>query len=228
MLRLGRRLADTVAIAAGGLVPLALLGIDPTAALAGLGIGGIAVALAAQKTLENVIGGVSIIFDQAVRVGDFLKLGETVGTVDESACIDPHPYTGSHHRQRAERPDRECEHRDAFGTRQVLVSPLRRAWLRDQRRPDAIGHRRYSRLSRQPQDGRSSEPIRARFIRFGPFSLDIEVFVYILASDWAAFLDTQQELLLDVMDVVELAGRRSHFRRRRCTWPMGPMKGQTP
>src|SRR4029077_3588445 len=47
-----------------------------------LGIGGIAVALAAQKTLENVVGGVSIIVDHAVRVGDFLKLGDTVGTVD--------------------------------------------------------------------------------------------------------------------------------------------------
>src|SRR5215217_3126368 len=39
-------------------------------------------ALAAQKTLENVIAGASLIFDQAVRVGDFLKMGEVIGTVD--------------------------------------------------------------------------------------------------------------------------------------------------
>src|SRR3954463_5107014 len=39
--------------------------------------------LAAQKTLENIIAGASLIFDQAVRVGDFLKVGEIVGTVDE-------------------------------------------------------------------------------------------------------------------------------------------------
>jgi MscS family membrane protein len=51
--------------------------------LAGLGVGGIAVALAAQKTLENVIGGASIIFDGAVRVGDLLKVGETLGTVED-------------------------------------------------------------------------------------------------------------------------------------------------
>ena len=42
----------------------------------------IAVALAAQKTLENVIGGFSLVFDKAVRVGDFLKLGRSLGTVD--------------------------------------------------------------------------------------------------------------------------------------------------
>ena len=64
------------------LIALRYFGVDPTAALAGLGIGGIAVALAAQKTLENVIGGLSLIFDKAVRVGDSLKLGEAVGTVD--------------------------------------------------------------------------------------------------------------------------------------------------
>ena len=57
-------------------------GVDPTPALAGLGVGGIAVALAAQKTLENVIAGASLILDQAVTIGDFLKMGEISGTVD--------------------------------------------------------------------------------------------------------------------------------------------------
>jgi MscS family membrane protein len=82
LVRLGRRIADVLVFVAAGLVALAYFGVDPTAALAGLGIGGIAVALAAQKTLENVIGGLSLIFDRAVRVGDFLKLGDALGTVD--------------------------------------------------------------------------------------------------------------------------------------------------
>src|SRR6185503_15307161 len=71
LLRLARRVADVLVVCVGAI-----------AALAGLGIGGIAVALAAQKTLENVIGGFSLVFDKAVRVGDFLKLGDTLGTVD--------------------------------------------------------------------------------------------------------------------------------------------------
>ncbi len=82
LLRLARRVGDVLIICLGGIAALAYLGIDATAALAGLGIGGIAVALAAQKTLENVIGGFSLVFDKAVRVGDFLKLGEVFGTVD--------------------------------------------------------------------------------------------------------------------------------------------------
>jgi MscS family membrane protein len=71
MLRLARRAIDGLAIFAGVLVTLYHFRVNPTAALAGLGVGGIAVALAAQKTLENVIGGVSLIFDQTVGVGDF-------------------------------------------------------------------------------------------------------------------------------------------------------------
>jgi MscS family membrane protein len=56
-------------VAAAGVIALRYFGFDPTAALAGLGIGGIAIALAAQKTLENVIGGFSVVFDKAIRVG---------------------------------------------------------------------------------------------------------------------------------------------------------------
>jgi hypothetical protein len=64
-------------------------GINLTATLAGLGVGGIAVALADQKTLENVIAGVSLIVDQAVRVGDVLNLGDIQGTVEEVGLRSP-------------------------------------------------------------------------------------------------------------------------------------------
>jgi MscS family membrane protein len=84
MLRLARRLLDGLILFAGVLVALHNFGVNPTTALAGLGIGGIAVALAAQKTLENVIGGVSLIVDQVVRVGDTLKVGDTLDTVDDT------------------------------------------------------------------------------------------------------------------------------------------------
>ena len=88
MLRLARGIADGLVIAAGGLMTLYFFGVVPTAALAGLGIGGIAVALAAQKTLENVIGGLSIIADKAVRVGDFPS-ARRWGASITSACVRP-------------------------------------------------------------------------------------------------------------------------------------------
>ena len=64
-------------------VALALLGLNVTTTLAGLGVGGLAVALAAQKSLENLIGGISLLLDKAVQVGDFCKIGDRLGTVED-------------------------------------------------------------------------------------------------------------------------------------------------
>src|SRR5439155_24111408 len=61
----------------------AVFGLDVKTALAGLGIGGLAIALAAQKSLENLIGGVSLLMDKAVQVGDFCRIGDRVGTVED-------------------------------------------------------------------------------------------------------------------------------------------------
>ena len=86
LLRVGRTLTDVVIVIGGVLAMLRHFGVDPTPVLAGLGVGGLAVALAAQKTLENVIAGASLIFDQAVRVGDFLQMGTSKARSNTSAC----------------------------------------------------------------------------------------------------------------------------------------------
>jgi MscS family membrane protein len=65
------------------LVALVIFGFNVTTTLAGLGIGGLAIALAAQKTLENFIGGVSLLMDKAVQVGDFCRIGDRLGTVED-------------------------------------------------------------------------------------------------------------------------------------------------
>src|SRR6185436_1386772 len=69
LLRVGRRLVDILIVMVAILGVLRHYGVDPTPLLAGLGVGGIAIALAAQKTLENIIAGASLIFDEAVVIG---------------------------------------------------------------------------------------------------------------------------------------------------------------
>ena len=207
MLRLVRRVADVFVVATGGLVTLHYVGVDPTAALAGLGIGGIAVALAAQKTLENVVGGVSIIIDQAVRVGDFLKLGDTVGTVDSIGLRSTRIRTLDRtvlsvpNGQIANVNIETLSARDKFWFHHFVG--LRYETTAGQMRAAVNGIRIY--LAAHPMVDRG-EPIRVRFLRLGPFSLDIELFAYIDAGDWEAFLETQQELLLEVMDIIDRSG----------------------
>ena len=108
LLRVGRRIGDAVIVLAALLATLRHFGVDPTPALAGLGVGGIAVALAAQKTLENVIAGASLIFDQAVRVGDSLKVGRDCWhRRRDRASLNADPHPRSHGGDRPQQPDRE-------------------------------------------------------------------------------------------------------------------------
>jgi MscS family membrane protein len=207
MMRLLRRVADGLVLAAGGLVMLNYFGIDPTAALAGLGIGGIAVALAAQKTLENVVGGVSIIVDQAVRVGDFLKLGDTCGTVasiglrstrirtqDRTMLSVPNGQIANANIETLSARDRFRFHHVVGLSYETTIGQIR-----------TIVSGIHALLAAHPMVD-PSQPLRVRFFRLGPFSLDIELVAHFDAGDWEVFLETQQELLLDVMAIVEQAG----------------------
>ena len=211
LLRLLRRVAEMLVISAGGVAMLHYFGIDPTAALAGLGIGGIAVALAAQKTLENVIGGFSIVFDKAVRVGDVLKLGDMSGTVDRIGLRSTRIRTLDRtivsvpNGQIATASIETLSQRDKFWFHHIVG--LRYQTTAAQMRAVITGMRQT--LGDQP--GVDLESVRARFFRLGPSSLDIEVFAYIFAADWVSFLAVQQDLLLRIMEIVEQAGTEIAF-----------------
>lgn len=58
-------------------------GVNVTEMVAGLGIGGIALALAAQKTLEDLFGGISIITRESIRVGDYCRVADQLGTIED-------------------------------------------------------------------------------------------------------------------------------------------------
>lgn len=211
LLRLGRRVADVLVIAVGFLIVLRRFGVDVTAVLAGLGIGGIAVALAAQKTLENFIGGVSLIFDKAVRVGDFVRLGTTEGTVDEVGLRSTRIRTLDRtvvtvpNGQIAATSVETVSDRDKFwfhhfvGLQYDTTSEQMRAVM------DSV----RDLLARQP--GVELESVRVRFLRLGAFSLDIELYAYVYAHDWPAFLEIQEKLLLRVMEIIERAGTAIAF-----------------
>jgi MscS family membrane protein len=78
-----RRAAKLVLLFIAVVAVLDTFGIDVTTGVAALGIGGIALALGAQKTVENLVGSVTLIADKPVQVGDFCKVGDVVGTVED-------------------------------------------------------------------------------------------------------------------------------------------------
>jgi MscS family membrane protein len=206
VLRLLRRLIDGIVLFSGLMFILYHFGINVTAALAGLGVGGIAVALAAQKTLENVIGGVSLIADQAVRVGDFLNLGDVQGTIEEVGLRSTRLRTLD--RTLVSLPNGQISNmkletisaRDKFwfhpviGLRYETSSAQLQSVLANVR--ELLRHHRRI----DPQS------VRVRLIRLGACSLDVDVFAYASAHDWNHFLEIQEQLLFDILDIVEKAG----------------------
>ncbi len=209
LLRLGRRTVDVLWVVAGLLLVLRYYGIDATAALAGLGIGGIAVALSAQKTLENVIGGVSIIFDGAVRIGDAVKIGTTAGTVeyvglrstrirtlDRTLLTIPNGQIATLNIETLSERDKYWFHHfigityDATPDQLVALSGDIRDVLRRHARADDAS-------------------IRVRIVRFTASSIEIEISVYLFAQHWDDFLEQQEALLLDIMRSV--AGHGAAF-----------------
>jgi MscS family membrane protein len=206
MLHLTRWVVDLLIVSAGAVVTLHYFRVNPTTALAGLGVGGIAVAFAAQKTLENIIAGVSLIFDQAVRVGDSLKVGDARGTVEDIGLRSTRIRT----------LDRTLV---SVPNGQIANMTLENISSRDKFWFHPILTLRYGTTSSQMQivlddirsllkESRHLEPAsaRVRFLRCGPSSLDVEVFAYVLARDWNQFLEIQEGLLLRIVGCIEAIG----------------------
>jgi MscS family membrane protein len=211
LLRLGRRVADGFAIFLGGLVVLRRLGIDPTPALAGLGVGGIAVALAAQKTLENVVAGMSLIFDRAVTEGDFLKAGAIIGTVEHVGLRSTRIRTLDRtvvtvpNGQIANMSLETLSARDRFWFHPLVALRYHTTPEQLHEVVDGIGRLLTARSDVE------QESIRVRFLRLGAYSLDVDVFAYVWARDWNHFLELQEQLLFAVMEIVRNAGTEIAF-----------------
>jgi MscS family membrane protein len=211
MLRLVHRVADLLVIFVGLLVALHYIGVNPTAELAGIGIGGIAVALAAQKTLENLISGVSLIFDRAVRVGDIIKVGETQGTVEDVGLRSTRIRTVDRtvitvpNGQIGNMIIEDISSRDKFWFHPILS--LRSDATSSQIQTVLDGIRSVLNESQRLQ----FDSVRVRFLRLGPASLDVEVFAYVLASDWNEFLEIQEKLLMCILECIESSGVRFAF-----------------
>jgi MscS family membrane protein len=211
LLHVGRRIVDVVVVLAGVFGILRHFGVDPTPVLAGLGVGGIAFALAAQKTLENVIAGASLIFDQAVRAGDSLRIGAIEGTVEHIGLRSTRIRTLDRtivcvpNSQIANMSLETLSVRDKFWFHPVVA--LRHETTSDQLHQVLDGIRQL--LTHDTHiDGGS---VRVRFQKLGAISLDVEVFAYVVARDWGHFMEIQERLLFGITGIVADAGTALAF-----------------
>jgi MscS family membrane protein len=207
VIRLSATLLKTLAVIIGLVVIFYYFaGINLTAVVAGLGVGGIAVAFAAQKTIENFFGGVFLVWDKPIRLGDFCKAGEHQGTVEHIGLRSTHIRTLN--RTVVSIPNGQLSSisvenftlRDRFLFKHTLS--LRYETTADQLRFILAKIREL--LYQHPRV--DSATARIRFVGFGQSSLDLEIFAYVLETDVEPFLAIQEDLFLRIMDLVESTG----------------------
>jgi MscS family membrane protein len=186
-------------------VALALFGLNVKTALAGLGIGGLAIALGAQKTLENLIGGVSLLMDKAVQVGDVCKIGERIGTVediglrslkmrtlDQNLLVVPNGLLAT------------MQFENMNARPKLLLSQT--FTLRIESSPDQLRYvldRIKDMLDHHPA---IESGARVRVASFVGAAFQCELFAYGSTRDWTEFTAIRQDVILKIADIVEAAG----------------------
>jgi MscS family membrane protein len=201
-----RRVVNALVVLVALIVVLANLGLNMTGVLAGLGVGGLAVALAAQKSLENLFGGITLIMDQPVHVGDLCRFGERVGTVEDIGLRSTRIRTIERTLvtiPNAEFSSMEIENfarrdRIFLSTKLALrydTTPDQLRYLLVELKKMLLGHPRVD-----------PEPARVRLAAFGTNSLDVEVFAYVRTTDYNEFMAVREDVLLRMVELVHQSG----------------------
>jgi MscS family membrane protein len=211
LIPLAERIAKVVILAMAAVASLSLLGYPVASLIAGLGLGGLALALAAQKTVENLFGAFSLGVDQPFRVGDFVKIEDFVGTVEVIGLRSTRFRTLD--RTLITIPNgRLAEMRiESFAVRDRLRLAMALGLVYDttaaQMREVLTGFERV--LRAHPKIW--PESLTVRFSAFSSSSLDIEIMAWFETPDWNEFLGIRETILLQLMDVVEQAGTSFAF-----------------
>jgi MscS family membrane protein len=205
LIPLARRAGKAVVSVAAVILFLSALGYPVTSLIAGLGLGGLAFALASQKTVENLFGAFSLGIDQPFREGDFVRVEELVGTVESLGLRSTKIRTLD--RTLVSYPNGKlAEMRlESFAARDRLrlacTVGLVYETTEAQMREVLAGLERV--LRQHPRIW--ADTIVVRFKELAASSLDIEVMAWFETSDWDEFQAIRQEVLLAFMKVVESA-----------------------
>lgn len=208
ILILMQRLTHIVLLTIALVIALAIFGFNVKTTLAGLGIGGLAIALAAQKTLENVIGGVSLLMDKAVQVGDFCRIGDQIGTVedvglrslklrtlDQNLLIVPNGSLA------------QMQFLNMMRRGKLLINQT--FLLRIETQAEQL-RLVLDRVQDMLDQHSAIEPgtCRIRVVNFVGAAFQLELFAYGKTGDGAQFTKIRQDVILKIAEIVEASGTR--------------------
>lgn len=214
LIPLARRMGKALVAVAAILLLISALGYPVTSLIAGLGIGGLALALASQKTVENLFGAFSLGIDQPFREGDFVRVENLTGTVESLGLRSTRIRT----------PDRTMV---SIPNGKLAEMRLETFAARDRLRLSCIIGLEYATTAAQMRQVLAEveralrehprlhpEGLSVRFVELAASSLNVEVVCFFATRDVDEFALIRQELLLTFLHIVEKAGTRIAFPTR--------------
>jgi MscS family membrane protein len=206
LMMLGERVLKVLIILVAVFSILKAVGVDTTTALAGVGIGGVAVALGAQKSVENLLGGIFLLTDKALAVGDTCCISNRTGVIEDITLRSVRLRTQEQSLLSIPAGVLSQANIENFATRdKMLVQTtlrLRYGTTAAQLRAVLDGIRAV--LAQHPK--LETETSRIRLVDFGVQAVELELFAYVLTSDGLTFLSVREDLLLQIAALVEASG----------------------
>jgi len=203
---LGRRTAKALIVICAAILILDNWGFNMTTIIAGLGVGGIAIALAAQQTIANVFGGISVIGDAPVAVGDFGNFGGVMGTVEGIGMRSVRVRTLNRTTVSIPNSSFAGMNLENYAVRdKILFNPtlaVKRATPRDKLRGLMQELQRMLEGTKQVEIG----PSPVRISAYNASSFTLELFAYVQTTDIDEYYKHQAELFLAIDEVIQQSG----------------------
>jgi|SRR5271166_5874332 len=206
LMLLGERIIKAVVLVVAVFSILGILGVNLTTALAGVGIGGLAVGFGAQQTIANLFGGVSVLGDEVIRVGDVCKFGDRTGTVEDIGLRSTRVRTEERTLLAIPNGTVATINVENLSRREkILFKTILGLHL------DTPSDRLHAVLSeiRRVITGNpkvESSTVRVRLVELAPAAINVELVCYVLTQDFDKFAEVREDLLLQIMKFVEDSG----------------------
>lgn len=176
--------------------------VDVTALAAGLGIGGIAIAMASKESLENLLGSFTIFFDKPFVVGDLVSTGNITGTVDKVGFRSTRIITFDKSVVTVPNKNMISAELDNLGKRKVRRARFYIGLTYDTSidQLKQVVKEIETLINEHP---RTDQEGRVKFQEFGASSLDIMVLYYVDSTQWDDFIDVKEEINFKIMEIVK-------------------------
>ena len=175
--------------------------VNVTALVTGLGIGGVAFALASKESLENLLGSFTIFFDKPFTVGDTVTLGGVTGTVEKVGFRSTRIRTFDKSVVTVPNKNIISTELDNLGARPVrrVKFNIGLTYETSVENIKNIVDDIQKLIDDHPMTNHDG---RVRFLNFGASSLDIMVLYYVDSPDWEVLIDAQQKINFQIIDIV--------------------------